>query len=272
MTDRHIPARGAIFRLTLPALLIWLIAAGLAMAQTFPDLTGRVVDGAGILSSETESRIADRLAAHESRSSDQIVVATIADTQGLTIEEYANRLFRHWGLGQAEENNGVLLLVAVDDRKLRIEVGYGLEGTLTDALAKLIIDDTIVPQFRGGDFEEGIRLGTEDIIAVLEGNEAELQARAERYDEQADLGPELFAWIFMGIFVSIFGGMFLLALLAPIFGRKIGPGLYKWMGVRVSYSSSSSGGSSGRRSSSSRSSGFSGGGGSSGGGGASGGW
>lgn len=253
--------------------LLAYVGAGAVRAQTFPDLTGRVVDGASILSAETEAQIAGLLAAHENLSSDQIVVATVDDAQGYSIEEYANRLFRHWGLGQAEENNGVLLLVAVDDRKMRIEVGYGLEGTLTDVLAKLIIDNTIVPQFRSGNFEDGIRLGAEDIITVLQGNEAELQARADRNSEQSVVGPDVFGWIFISLFVSIFGGMFGFAMLAPIFGKKISPGRYKWLGVDVTYGGGSSGkSSSGWSSGSSSSGGFSGGGGSSGGGGASGGW
>lgn len=252
--------------------LILLVTAGVVQAQNYPDLSGRVVDQASILSAETETQLTDLLAAHEARSSDQIVVATISDTGGETIETYANGLFRHWGLGQAEENNGVLLLIAVDDRKMRIEVGYGLEGTLTDVLAKLIIDNTIVPQFRSGSFEAGIRLGVDDIIAVLEGNEAELRARAERNADRSSGAPDIFGWAFIAVFVSIFGGMFGFALLAPIFGKKLSPGRYKWLGVDVTYGGSSGGKSSGWSSGSSSSGGFSGGGGSSGGGGASGGW
>lgn len=278
MTDFRINSRAYIvISRVLPVFvvlgLLAYVGAGAVRAQTFPDLTGRVVDGASILSAETEAQIAGLLAAHEDLSSDQIVVATVDDAQGYSIEEYANRLFRHWGLGQAEENNGVLLLVAVDDRKMRIEVGYGLEGTLTDVLAKLIIDNTIVPQFRSGNFEDGIRLGAEDIITVLQGNEAELQARADRNSEQSVVGPDVFGWIFISLFVSIFGGMFGFAMLAPIFGKKISPGRYKWLGVDVTYGGGSSGkSSSGWSSGSSSSGGFSGGGGSSGGGGASGGW
>jgi uncharacterized protein len=250
------------------------MAAQAARAQQFPELTDRVVDHASILSSETESQLITLLADFEGKSSDQIVVATVGSTGEDSVELYANQLFRHWGLGQAGENNGVLLLIAVDDRKMRIEVGYGLEGTLTDVLAKLIIDNTIVPQFRAGDFENGIRLGVQDIIAVLEGNDAELRARAERNSDQSGVGPDLIKWSFILLFASIFGGMFGLALLAPIFGKKLGPGRYKWLGMNVSYSSGSSSGSrsSGWSGGSGSSGGFSGGGGSSGGGGASGGW
>ena len=99
---------------------------------------------------------------------------------GEPIEPYANRLFRAWGLGQAGENNGILLVVAKNDRKMRIEVGYGLEGTLTDLHTKLIIENTMVPAFRAGDFAGGISRAVDDIIMVLEGNAAELEARGER--------------------------------------------------------------------------------------------
>lgn len=249
-----------------------LLVAAAAAAQDYPALSGRVIDRASILSAETETQLTERLAAHEAQSSDQIVVATISDTGGESIEAYANGLFRHWGLGQAEENNGVLLLIALNDRKMRIEVGYGLEGTLTDVLAKLIIDNSIVPQFRTGSYEEGIRRGVDDIIAVLEGDEAELRARAERNADRSGSGPDIFGWIFISVFISIFGGMFGFALLAPIFGKKLSPGKYEWLGMQVTYGGSSGGRSSGWSSGSSSSGGFSGGGGSSGGGGASGGW
>ncbi|MCR9136903.1 MAG: YgcG family protein [Alphaproteobacteria bacterium] len=265
-------------RRPLPALcfaflaLTLLVPAAAALAQEYPDLSGRVVDRASILSAETEAQLTEILAAHEAQSSDQLVVATISDTGGESIEAYANGLFRHWGLGQAEENNGVLLLIALDDRKMRIEVGYGLEGTLTDVLAKLIIDNTIVPQFRTGSYEEGIRRGVDDIIAVLTGDEAELRARAERNVDSSGGGPDIIGWIFISVFVSIFGGMFGFALLAPIFGKKLSPGRYKWLGMEVTYNGGSSGGRSSGWSGGSSSGGFSGGGGSSGGGGASGGW
>lgn len=261
----------SVLRITLLGLVL-LVATIAAPAQDYPALSGRVVDQASILSAETETQLTESLAAHEQRSSDQIVVATISDTGGDSIEAYANGLFRHWGLGQAEENNGVLLLIALNDRKMRIEVGYGLEGTLTDVLAKLIIDNTIVPQFRAGSYEEGIRRGVDDIITVLEGDEAELRARAERNADRSSGGPDIFGWIFIAIFFSIFGSMFGFALLAPIFGRKLSPGRYKWLGMEVTYGGSSGGRSSGWSGGSSSSGGFSGGGGSSGGGGASGGW
>ena len=127
-----------------------------AFAQNLPTLTGRVVDNAGLIDPATKAALTAKLEAFEKKSSDQIVVATVPTLNGEPIENYANRLFRAWGLGQGGENNGVLLLVAKNDRKMRIEVGYGLEGTLTDLHSKLIIDNTMVPAFRAGDFSGGI--------------------------------------------------------------------------------------------------------------------
>lgn len=261
--------------LALAAGLVALFLASALAAAELPRLTGRVVDDAGIINAETMARLTGKLEAFEQKSSDQIVVATIRSLDGEALEPFANRLFRAWGLGQAGEDNGVLLLVALDDRKMRIEVGYGLEGTLTDLHSKLIIENTMVPAFRAGDYDAGIDGAVDDIIMVLEGNAAELEARARRSQQQDDSIP----WptiLFFIVWGTFFFGGFAMALLPPIFGRKIGPGQYEWLGMKVNYKKSS--GRSGRSSSGGWSSGgssgggFSGGGGSSGGGGASGSW
>jgi uncharacterized protein len=259
-------------KIALAALLVVFLAFP-AYAQSLPALTGRVVDNAGIIDAATETDLVARLEAFEQRSSDQIVVATVPNLGGEEIEPYANRLFRAWGLGQAGEDNGILLLVAVDDRRMRIEVGYGLEGTLTDLHSKLIIENTMVPAFRAGDFSGGISQAVDDIILVLEGDAAELEARAERNEPSFDYDMIL-PIAFVVLWVAIFGGAIAFAILVPRFGKKIGPKRYRWLGMdwdfNSSGSSSSSSGSS--CSSGSSSSGFSGGGGSSGGGGASGSW
>ena len=256
-----------------------LLALPAAAQQALPALTGRVVDQAGIIDPATETALAVKLERFEERSSDQIVVATVESLGGEAIEPYANRLFRAWGLGQAGEDNGILLLVAVADRRMRIEVGYGLEGTLTDLHAKLIIENTMVPAFRAGDFSGGIDRAVDDIILVLEGNAEELERRAERNRPEDgggwDIDPVLF--LFLLVWGTLFFGSFAIAFLAPIFGRKIGPGRYRWLGMEISYGASGTGSRSGGSSrsswsSGSSSSGFSGGGGSSGGGGASGSW
>lgn len=138
-------------------------------SQSVPELTGRVVDNADILSSETEFAISYLLETHEDSTSNQLAVLTIPSLEGNTIEAYANRVFRTWGLGRSDVNNGVLLLIARDDRELRIEVGYGLEGALTDVEAGRIIDNVIVPKFRSNDFNGGVLTGVSAIIGTIEG-------------------------------------------------------------------------------------------------------
>lgn len=260
-----------LLRLSFLASMLLALFALPVMAAEIPTLTGRVVDNAGIIDEASEGSLTDRLAAFEQKSSDQIVVATIKSLDGEALEPYANRMFRTWGLGQAGENNGVLLLVALDDRKMRIEVGYGLEGTLTDLHSKLIIENTMVPAFRAGDFSGGISRAVDDIIAVLEGNGAELEARAKR-NETSISGEDIVGGIFVVIWATIFFGTFGVMFFARIFGKKVGRGRYRWLGMTVDYNSSSGGGRSSGGGFSSGGGGFSGGGGSSGGGGASGSW
>jgi len=144
-----------------------LLAGFPALAAELPALTGRVVDNAGIIDAATEAALTQKLADFETKGSDQIVVATIPSLDGEEIEPYATRLFNAWKLGQTAKNNGVLLLVAKDDRKMRIEVGYGLEGTLTNQQATRIIEDDMVPAFRAGDFSGGISKAVDDMIMVL---------------------------------------------------------------------------------------------------------
>ncbi|WP_182548982.1 TPM domain-containing protein [Phyllobacterium myrsinacearum] len=248
-------------------------------AADLPVLTGRVVDGANVIDAGTRDAITQKLAAFEAKSSDQVVVVTVPSLDGEAIEPYSNRLYRAWALGQKQENNGVLLVVAPNDRKVRIEVGYGLEGTLTDLLSKLIIENAIIPGFRSGDYSGGIARGVDDILKVLSGDSAELEARAKRNikDESSDI--DWFGVIFISIWVIIFFGGFGMAILVPVFGQKIGPGRYKWLGMVIDTRSSGGGsgggwssGGGGGWSSGGGGGGFSGGGGSSGGGGASGSW
>jgi uncharacterized protein len=144
------------------------LAAPLAAQPQFPELTGRVVDTADILPPEAEARLTAKLAALEAQSQRQLVVATVPDLQGYDISDYGYQLGRAWGLGDATRNDGALLLVAPNDRKVRIEVGYGLEGYLTDGLSSLIIQNQILPAFRNGEFPGGIEAGADAIIAQLQ--------------------------------------------------------------------------------------------------------
>jgi len=152
------------------SLLTLLLVTATAAAYSFPPLTGRVVDQAGLLSPAAEAEITALLEAHERMTGNQVVVATLNSLEGEAIEEYGVALGRHWGIGQKEKDNGVLLLVAPNERRMRIEVGYGLEGTLTDAISSVIIDRRLRPAFRAGDYEGGIRAGVDGILDVLGNN------------------------------------------------------------------------------------------------------
>jgi uncharacterized protein len=277
----------AAFAPRLALLLLLLLAAALAASaqSALPALTGRVVDNANLIDPATKSALTAKLAAFEQKSTDQIVVATVNDLGGEAIEPYANRLFREWKLGQAGEDNGILLLVAKNDRKMRIEVGYGLEGTLTDLHSSLIINNVLVPAFRAGDFAGGISQAVDDIISVAEGRPEELEDRFNRNKDNLDSGSDIdpVIIIFLVIWATLFFGSFAVAFLVPRYGKKLGPGRYRWLGMdwrfgggtsrRSSDGYSSGGGwASGGGGFSSGGGGFSGGGGSSGGGGASGGW
>lgn len=152
------------------ALLILLPASVWAQsAPDFPELTGRVVDQAEMLAPEAEERLSQMLKAHEQASTEQVVVVTLPDLQGYSIEEFGYQLGRHWGIGQEGKDNGALLIVAKEERKVRIEVGYGLEGRLTDANSSVIINRVITPAFRQGDFQGGIISGAAAMIEVLGG-------------------------------------------------------------------------------------------------------
>ena len=150
--------------------LLWLLPwLGSAFGADVPYLSGRVVDNAEILKSATRERVSAVLKAHEQATGNQIAVLTVPTIGNEAIEEYASEVFAAWKLGQKGKDNGVLLLIAPKDRKLRIEVGYGLEGTLTDAVASRIIRNVITPQFKSGDFDKGVADGVDAIVGVLTG-------------------------------------------------------------------------------------------------------
>jgi uncharacterized protein len=249
-------ARGAAFGL-LAVLLLFAVAAG-AAEPVFPPLTGRVVDEAGILSPQTRQRLDALLAQHEQSNGQQVVVVTLKSLQGYSIEDFGYQLGRHWGIGEKGKNTGALLVVAPNERKVRIEVGYGLEGQLTDAQSRVIIEGIILPAFRQGDFNGGVLNGTAAILRVLGGTPA-LEGQQPAPRGAAPQFP-----LFMGIAVIllcwlVFRGLLLPLLPVVAMGRRQGAG--SWYGGGFS---SGGGGFSGG--------GFSGGGGSFGGGGASGGW
>ncbi len=294
----------------LMGLLFIFLAWPVLAQQSVPPLTGRVVDQADILSPSTENAITALLAAHEDSTSNQVAVLTIPSLEGEAIEDFSIRVAETWGLGAAENDNGVLLLVALNDREMRIEVGLGLEGDLTDAAAGRIIRGEMRPRFREGDFDGGVLVGVQRIVGTIEGTYTPPETSEEEmppfwFGLIFLLIPSIFA--FIGIFSS--GGIrwFLFLFLIPFFltggfaltgsgvGGMIILGLYAAVYIGSSFhpkikaaqkgekvkigpftmtglSSSGGGWSSGGGGGWSGGGGFSGGGGSFGGGGSSGGW
>ena len=140
-----------------------------APAADVPYLSGRVVDNAEILSAATRDRVTAALKAHEQATGNQIAVLTVPSIGGESIEEYASRVFAAWQLGQKGKDNGVLVVIVPQDRKMRIEVGYGLEGTLTDVASSRIVRNLMTPQFKTGNYDQGTADGVAAVIAQLEG-------------------------------------------------------------------------------------------------------
>ena len=186
-----------IARLAISIVLIWLhaIAFGAALALTIPVLSGRVVDEAKLLTPAEIASLTTSLADLESRTNEQFVVVTLRSLQGTTIEDFGYHLGRQWKIGQKGENSGVLLIVAAAERKVRIEVGYGLEHKLTDAVSKAIIEREIVPAFRIGDYAGGIENGTAEIVRILSSsvmgaNDSDNQKSASR-----DVADPTIVWL-----------------------------------------------------------------------------
>ena len=232
-----------------------------------PALTGRVVDQADVLSDNVEAVLSAKIAAHEASTGNQIAIVTLPDLGGRPIESWGLLLGRSWGIGEKGKDNGIVFLIAPNDREIRIEVGYGLEGNLPDATANEIIQSNVIPYFKGGEIEVGVTAGLDAILAALSGA---YQSPAEpflNYDSPGHFKgfgfpEEMIPVIFVGFcffFIAI-----------TLVRRRWDPKLNR----HVWYIASGTSGSSSSRSSSSGSSSrsFSGGGGSFGGGGASGKW
>ncbi|MDB5423726.1 MAG: hypothetical protein JWQ29_1142 [Phenylobacterium sp.] len=149
------------------ALAVLAMAGAAFAAPKFPPLTGRVVDNAHVLSAGTAQKLDAELAQLEAQTGHQLVVATVPDLQGYEIEDYGYQLGRTWALGKKGVNDGVILLVAPKERKVRIEVGYGLEPVLTDALTSVILQTKVLPQFKQGRMEQGIVDGAEALVQQL---------------------------------------------------------------------------------------------------------
>ena len=233
--------------------LLLLLAGGAGAAEpVFPALSGRLVDEAGVLSPQARDQIGSMLARHEQATGDQIVVVTVKSLQGVSIEEFGSRLGRSWGIGEKGRDNGAILLVAPNEHKVRIEVGYGLEGRLTDAQSRVIIEQVILPAFRNGDFNTGVEAGAAAMLRVL-GGEQPVAGTADQ------LNPDIFLALFIPLWCIVFFGIWGVVLYGAWKHHKDPHRRGSHGFVPGGFSSGSSGG-------------FSGGGGSFGGGGASGSW
>jgi uncharacterized protein len=231
-----------------------LFAATFAWADPqFPALTAPIVDAAGILDADAKTIIENRLRDYESTTGHQLAVATVPSLEGFDIRDYGNRLFRNWALGDKKRNDGILVLVAPNEHKVSIEVGYGLEGDMTDAMSRIIIENAMVPRFKAGDYVGGIHAGIDDISKVTSGKGDEVVQRVQ--NQSALNAQDIFPLIIFFLIV-----IFILYRVSRGGRMIIVPG------------GSFGGGSFGGGGGFSGGGGWSGGGGSSGGGGASGGW
>ncbi|WP_433861294.1 TPM domain-containing protein [Pseudomonas thivervalensis] len=188
-------------------LLLWVLAFTAQAELKFPALTGRVVDAVLMLEPSVRTQLDAQLKAHEQATGEQVVVVTLADLQGSSIEDFGYQLGRHWGIGQKDKNNGALLIVARDDRKLRIEVGYGLEDRLTDAQSSVIINQVITPAFKTGNFNKGISDGVAAMLVVLGGSPLDEPAPAYNTDGQqgdfVERHPGLFIFLVILFILTI---------------------------------------------------------------------
>lgn len=252
---------------SLAVLVLFLcVGAASAAAPKFPPLTGRVVDDANILSPQAEAQLTTELANLEAQSGRQLVVATLPDLQGYEIEDYGYQLLRTWGIGNKDRDDGVILIIAPTERKVRIEVGYGLEPILTDALSSVIINQKILPAFKAGKMEDGVVAGTQAIIEqlALPDDEAKARAVAAPQPKTSDEGSVGFGTIVV-IFIIFW-------LLSGVLGGRRRGSLW-WLPLILSGGGGGGGrGWGGGGGGGFGGGGFSGGGGSGGGGGASGSW
>jgi uncharacterized protein len=194
--------------------MLLLLTDSVLSEADIPYLTGRVTDNAQILSQRTRQSLSKVLKDHEDRTSNQIAILTVPTINGESIEEYAVDVFEAWKLGQRENDNGILIVVVPNDRRMRIEVGYGLEATLTDAMAGRIIQFIMTPRFKNGDYDSGISDGVKAIIDVLEGGQLPEVQSDDGESEESDFlnieGPDLSITerILMGAFIFGIIGLF----------------------------------------------------------------
>ncbi|MBI5471038.1 MAG: TPM domain-containing protein [Ignavibacteriae bacterium] len=192
------------------ALLLALSLALVAYSKEVHYLSSRVNDYAGILSPECIQRLEQTLKSHEDSTSNQVVVLTVESLEGEVLEEYSIKVVDQWKLGTKKNDNGVLLLIAKDDRKVRIEVGNGLEGSLTDLISGAIIRHEIVPAFKDGDYDGGVEHGVDAILKAIKN---EYQVELEATDDEQEIPWEIML-IVSGIFLVVVGTFTTIALLS----------------------------------------------------------
>jgi uncharacterized protein len=197
-----------------------------ASALDIPPLTGRVVDLAHILPNSTVESLTTQLAAHETKSSNQVAVLIISSLTGDVIEEFSHRVATAWKLGQKGTDNGALLLVAIQERKVRIEVGYGLEGVLTDARSAQIIRNEIVPRFRAGDMPGGVTAGINAILKTIEGTYQASEKTVPR--QENDVIEQVVVAVVVGLLVGLLF-MNIHRFIGPVAGAGLSTLLAPWL-------------------------------------------
>lgn len=191
---------------TLLLVLAMLCCCSICAAAEVPPYAGFITDAARIISDETKNNLQEMLSSHEAQTGNQIAVLTTPSLDGDTIEAYAVKVFEIWQLGQKDKDNGVLIVIAPNERLVRIEVGYGLEGTLTDATAGRIIQQVMLPSFKAGDFNGGISAGVSAVVGELAGDRQ--QATTNTVKKRSPAGLSLTERIFIGLFIFSIIGMF----------------------------------------------------------------
>jgi len=189
------------------AAVAWLILANpvAQAAMSFPALSGRVVDDANVLSPDTKDQLAALLAQEEKQTRNQIVVATLKSLGGYPIEDYGYQLGRHWGIGQKGKDNGALIIVVPSTHDVRIEVGYGLEGQLTDAQTKIVIEEYMLPAFRRGDYNGGVLAGTNAVLQLLGGVTLSPPQYSDTDEDGRSHGGFPWGFVVMILFWLVFG-------------------------------------------------------------------
>ena len=206
-------------------LLLALLSAAPASAQDFPKLTGRVVDNADLLDPAREAALTQKLAGLEQRTGRQLVVATLPSLKGRGIEDTGYRLGREWAIGGKDKDDGVLLIVAPNEKKVRIETGYGARVFLTDAVSSVIIRNAILPRFKAGDFPGGIEAGVDQLITQMGMTPAEAQKRIREAEGSTRTAPSRGS-SGLGLLPLLFWGVIVLFVLLS-FARRVGGRRYR---------------------------------------------